>query len=62
MISSLLPGAQGPGIAAVQKGAHHTRLVRLYFRVLCELVCPDTFLVSLESMVAAFPMRLEGEQ
>ena len=42
--SPLLPGAQGPGFAAVQKGTHHTSLVRLYFRVLCEVtVCPDSF-------------------
>ena len=35
---------QGPGFAAVQKGAHHTSLVHLYLRVLCELaVCPDSF-------------------
>ena len=33
--SPLLPGAQGPGFAAAQKGAHHTSLVHLYFRVLC---------------------------
>ena len=42
--SPLLLGEQGPGFAAVQKGAHHTSLVHLYFRVLCELtVCPDSF-------------------
>ena len=42
--SPLLPGAQGPGFAAIQKGAHHTSLVHLYFCVFCELtVCPDFF-------------------
>ena len=39
--SPLLPGLQGPGFAAVQKGAHHAGLVHLYFRVLCEhTACP----------------------
>ena len=42
--SPLLPGAQGPGFAAVQKDAHHIILVHLYLRVLCELaVCSDYF-------------------
>ena len=39
--SPLLPGEPGPGFDAVQKGAHHTNLAHLYFRVLFELaVCP----------------------
>ena len=46
--SSLLPGAQ-PGSRircrhALQKGAHYTNPVHLYFRVLYELtVCLDSF-------------------
>ena len=42
--SPLLPGEHRPGFAAVQKGAHHTNLVHLGFRMLCELaVHPDSF-------------------
>ena len=40
----IMPGEQGTGFAAVQKGAHHTSLVHQNVRVVCEFaVCPDYF-------------------
>ena len=53
--SPLLPGKQSPGFAAVQKGVHHTSLVHLYSRALCELaVCPDSFFLSVWRVFVCF--------